>query len=268
MLHGSANDANVFGYQVSILTRSKERVLLSAIVASVLRTVFQSSPAPKSGCYCCSGIFSIATSKFQSSPAPKSGCYPFRPWLISPGRCFNPHPLQRAGATVGDQAPVVHISVSILTRSKERVLLELAIYTEYPDMFQSSPAPKSGCYMPALEIKINVFVFQSSPAPKSGCYASRRGLHVPFQVSILTRSKERVLRFSFSTDLPTRMFQSSPAPKSGCYYGTCSVLVCGKTFQSSPAPKSGCYDPGSPWVPPRISFNPHPLQRAGATSEE
>ncbi len=62
---------------VSILTRSKERVLRYDIDTGVVEIKFQSSPAPKSGCYGASMIMPSSSELFQSSPAPKSGCYAF-----------------------------------------------------------------------------------------------------------------------------------------------------------------------------------------------
>ena len=61
--------------KVSILTRSEERVQL-----------FGQAPG-------------VVVQVFQSSPAPRSGCNPTwaRPARRSPG--FNPHPLRGAGAT-------------------------------------------------------------------------------------------------------------------------------------------------------------------------
>ena len=63
------------------------------------------------------------------------------------------------------------------------------------------------------------------------------------------------------------MFQSSPARKGGCYVIRLSRWVLFSVFQSSPARKGGCYPDE---LPQRCilagSFNPHPPERAGATT--
>ncbi len=155
---------------VSILTRSKERVLHPRSRFRMILYLFQSSPAPKSGCYNLKLITPKKKSKFQSSPAPKSGCY--------------------SGTTD-------------TIKKRQR--------------FQSSPAPKSGCYVFPQSKMRNHREFQSSPAPKSGCYAEIPRDFCPIGVSILTRSKERVLHLSTAMSAAKTVFQSSPAPKSGCY---------------------------------------------------
>ncbi len=211
---------------VSILTRSKERVLqnrrqqncaiapcfnphpLQRAGATVyyclvrlttawydrIQTLFQSSPAPKSGCY------SVVIQRrrpgpgFQSSPAPKSGCYQrFQLELIGVIG-FNPHPLQRAGATLCPhrRAPYPTFQSSPAPKSGCYKKYRPRVIAEQP--FQSSPAPKSGCYTGCWRYGISRILFQSSPAPKSGCYVMAAFIDVIADVSILTRSKERVLR--------------------------------------------------------------------------
>ena len=84
--------------EVSILTRSEERVQLRAS-ASV-----------------------AAAAVFQSSPAPKSGCNFWQTVKETVDKGFNPHPLRRAGATRYSLGKGPKPSeVSILTRSEERV---------------------------------------------------------------------------------------------------------------------------------------------------
>ncbi len=107
--------------------------------------------------------------EFQSSPAPKSGCYAFIPddalqEFVSI--------LTRSKERVlhfGDGANLSNRIVSILTRSKERVLRHITGGEADGFRFQSSPAPKSGCYSAARKADGHE-KFQSSPAPKSGCY--------------------------------------------------------------------------------------------------
>ncbi len=65
------------------------------------------------------------------------------------------------------------------------------------EMFQSSPALKSGCYLANKKaLPVGRAEFQSSPALKSGCYPPTRlpAFGRPQFVSILTRPEERVLR--------------------------------------------------------------------------
>ena len=156
--------------EVSILTRSEERVQLRVRKGVECRYRFQSSPAPKSGCNlpefeACPecGMFQsspapksgcnwnlpggvVSVDRFQSSPAPKSGCnWENRP-VMSPLQSFNPHPLRRAGATKYRHEWCSTWDVSILTRSEERVQHGIRFSLGKSDKgFQSSPAPKSGC---------------------------------------------------------------------------------------------------------------------------
>ncbi len=106
---------------------------------------------------------------------------------------FNPHPLRRAGATTKTTAISTRISVSILTRSEERVQPGWGIGTTGVFWFQSSPAPKSGCNQLLTATAREEYKFQSSPAPKSGCNLNWKERSNAYgQVSILTRSEERV----------------------------------------------------------------------------
>ena len=145
----------------------------------------------------------LATSKrfqlFQSSAAPKNGCY----FLIAhqdtdSSKGFNPQPLRRTAATrctstnrmiislfQSSAAPKNgcyemyfdeqddHIPVSILSRSEERLLLGGIDTPEIRTRFQSSAAPKNGCYENPGVTVAGDNVFQSSAAPKNGCYADK-----------------------------------------------------------------------------------------------
>ena len=137
----------------------------------------------------------------------------FRPFVS-----FNPHRLRRAGATTGAAAGGTG-----------------------PGVFQSSPAPKSRCYIKHTPGPFEAARFQSSPAPKSRCYLGLFQPAVFTVVSILTGSEEPVL--PIGEHCAGRVgFQSSPAPKSRCYWAVGSL-----TFAPNPG------------------FNPHRLRRAGAT---
>ncbi len=136
----------------------------------------------------------ISVLMFQSSPAPKSGCYDQVHYLRRYLRRFNPHPLQRAGAT----QPIMNLfqvpGVSILTRSKERVLRE-----RLRPVFAA------------------VVCFNPHPLQRAGATSPVLSLAGIGRVSILTRSKERVLLMMYWSNARGLVFQSSPAPKSGCY---------------------------------------------------
>ena len=106
---------------------------------------------------------------------------------------FNPHPLRGAGATRHRRQGGRYSGVSILTRSEERVQRHGWRRIEFESMFQSSPAPRSGCNLRAAGRSCRGCRFQSSPAPRSGCNA-RLLVWNPIQ----------------------KKFQSSPAPRSGC----------------------------------------------------
>ena len=84
--------------------------------------------------------------------------------------------------------------------------------------------------------------FQSSAAPKNGCYMRLAAWNMDFiDVSILSRSEERLLLSSNLDTVASFRFQSSAAPKNGCYVGGLCDLIKGDRFQSSAAPKNGCY---------------------------
>ena len=142
----------------------------------------------------CHGNFSTSFPRFQSSPAPKSGCNEQNFW---PKQFIE--------------------SVSILTRSEERMQYLLNRWKGENEEFQSSPAPKSGCNICLTKLPGAVSVFQSSPAPKSGCNK------IAFTtLSILYCFNPHPLRRADAIGLVLCviaiwfMFQSSPAPKSGC----------------------------------------------------
>src|SRR3989344_4745705 len=84
-------------------------------------------------------------------------------------------------------------------------------------------------------------MFQSSPAPRSGCNPKLIEASPDRDVSILTRSEERVQRCGPCMPTPPNAFQSSPAPRSGCN-------LMERRFFEAPT-----------------CFNPHPLRGAGAT---
>ena len=144
--------------EVSILTRSEERVQPCPATSSSTNGGFQSSPAPKSGCNHDAFIVAPSSLGFQSSPAPKSGCNLHRR-QVCPVRVDvsiltrSEERVQRGAREVDDSAG----SVSILTRSEERVQPSLQSEAISAVVFQSSPAPKSGCNASIVHL-IGVFV--------------------------------------------------------------------------------------------------------------
>ncbi len=183
-----------------------------------------------------------------------------------PSNRFNPHPLQRAGATVRSRRPVSN-----------------------PLGFNPHPLQRAGATPSGERPAPRRKSFNPHPLQRAGATPRKAGERVVDQVSILTRSKERVLRHHSDSFAAMIEFQSSPAPKSGCYptatvwtrrtqsFNPHPLQRAGATrsssgmpysssrFQSSPAPKSGCYAPKMLLARQDRRFNPHPLQRAGAT---
>ena len=161
--------------------------------------------------------------------------------------CFNPHPPRGAGATKYYGYSETTLAVSILTRPEGRVLRSWHIGHDREHWFQSSPAPRGGCYLKsrlsAEELAVSILtrpegrvllkligrnhllnLFQSSPAPRGGCYKNALSVGHEYQnVSILTRPEGRVLRCVYAARTFLQMFQSSPAPRGGCYFSSCIV---------------------------------------------
>src|SRR3989344_3532631 len=204
---------------------------------------FQSSPAPRSGCNETplkrSELVvhvSILTrseervqrhswrriefeSMFQSSPAPRSGCN-YLPAI--------------------DAAERRH--VSILTRSEERVQLFSHESMNANATFQSSPAPRSGCNRCRRACHCGKTRFNPPPLRGAGATTDARMVRVSINVSILTRSEERVQL-------------------------VCAVIS-GRAFYVSILTRSE-ERVQQEFQPHRLSFrcfNPHPLRGAGATS--
>ena len=149
---------------------------------------FQSSPGPKTGCtprahQLCAGTV------FQSSPGPKTGCNRAAR-VASSCREFQSSPGPKTGCNRGAIAGAVMVDVSILTRPEDRVqktraprdwrfvsILTRPVDRVLPEHYRSSPPQ----------------MFQSSPGPKTGCTRRLRGFTDASNVSILTRPEDRVL---------------------------------------------------------------------------
>ena len=135
---------------------------------------------------------------------------------------FNPHPLRRADAITGYK--VKHAR----------------------DMFQSSPAPKSGCNARGDSCEFCQKMFQSSPAPKSGCNGNNANTSKQTQkVSILTRSEER-MQCTVNLDKVRTALGFNPHP---LRRADAIIHQGNNTFRY-------------------FGFNPHPLRRADAIALE
>ncbi len=232
---------------ISILIRPEGRMLLCVTLgATADSNVFQSSSAPRDGCYPgFSGQRSIsichfnphpprgtdATSTtaleiepdgiFQSSSAPRDGCYPVKKvphsWFADISILIRPE--GRMLPSVPIRVPWA-LCISILIRPEGRMLpastlsrhrlshfnphpprgtdaTRFTVSVSVPNEFQSSSAPRDGCYRKRRRITVtNTVPFQSSSAPRDGCYSVRTALRISFTV----------------------LFQSSSAPRDGCYF--------------------------------------------------
>ena len=188
---GDTVEAVQMGFNPHPLRGAGATLSLRAIRSASSR--FQSSPAPRSGCNETplkrSELVvhvSILTrseervqrhswrriefeSMFQSSPAPRSGCN-YLPAI--------------------DAAERRH--VSILTRSEERVQLFSHESMNANATFQSSPAPRSGCNRCRRACHCGKTRFNPHPLRGAGATTDARMVRVSINVSILTRSEERV----------------------------------------------------------------------------
>jgi len=207
--------------------------------------LFQSSSAPKSGCYPHVPARADGISGFQSSSAPKSGCY-------GNDRCrqrrssspFNPHPLRRADATRHRKARrCCGNALSILIRSEERML----------------PVAEAHAMAGAA---LSILIRSEERMLQSWVSAMR----CKDALSILIRSEERMLpwlarlhrvstspfnphplRRADATCMPerggTRCTSFNPHPLRRADATACSGVsdLHWSNFQSSSAPKSGCY---------------------------
>src|SRR5947208_3645426 len=109
--------------RVSILARPEERALHFFIAARRLGVVVVSILArPEARALPFAPIGSVQHSMFQSSPAPKSGRYRQPGSATCKRVCFNPRPPRRAGATYSVVAWAETGRVSILARPEERAL--------------------------------------------------------------------------------------------------------------------------------------------------
>ena len=227
--------------RVSILTRSGDRVQQGAARHGARQPEFQSSPGPETGCNSPRSSDSSGASKFQSSPGPETGCNPQQPG--SPRRCtrFNPHPVRRPGATLGDWDRTGLTVVSILTRSGDRVQRRLRPHRRALIRFQSSPGPETGCNVVSSCCRPHQCrCFNPHPVRRPGATLEVPAVLRHRHVSILTRSGDRVQPLE-SQVRPRGIHSFNPHPvrRPGATIGSLDTSSC--------------------------CFNPHPVRRPGAT---
>ena len=203
---------------------------------------------------------------------------------------FNPHPLRGAGATQQRAKARDTGDVSILTRSEERVQRCGPCMPTPPNAFQSSPAPRSGCNLMERRFFEAPTCFNPHPLRGAGATFWTRLLARNHNVSILTRSEERVqlsqISGGASTELVSILTRSEErvqrdADQHPGVRWHVSILTRseervqhhpdghrpeGWSFQSSPAPRSGCNSGCNPGDRDGVRTLELPLRGAGATA--
>ncbi len=225
---------------------------------------------------------------FQSSPAPRSGRYICRYGRDPETECFNPRPLRGAGATAAKVPPVHANKVSILARSEERALPAKPTATISVRWFQSSPAPRSGRYLRHMAFIVLARSFNPRPLRGAGATRCRIAAQAGLRVSILARSEERALLRFPARSAWCYCFNPRPLRGAGATRhdrgrrASQSVSILARSeeralrlvlrsfvhnskFQSSPAPRSGRYRQTLATTRSIPCFNPRPLRGAGAT---
>ena len=160
--------------------------------------------------------------------------------------CFNPQPPRRTAATL-----VIKLDLHV------------------PIGFQSSAAPKDGCYDRRWVDLDDFLKFQSSAAPKDGCYqVLQRQLFITSEVSILSRPEGRLLLSTGGQVVPIVGFQSSAAPKDGCYVSGATASTITLDWVSILSRPEGRLLRGVISKPRSAvaCFNPQPPRRTAATN--
>ena len=156
---------------------------------------------------------------------------------------FQSSPGAKTGCNGALVAAVDVQDVSILTRCKDRVQLGIGVDKLRHGVFQSSPGAKTGCNLdePLKRYRSDVSILtRCKDRVQRAFKASSWALKL---VSILTRCKDRVQRYR---SLSKRLSQSVSI------LTRCKDRVQRRTRARSTGPARG--------------FNPHPVQRPGATS--
>ena len=204
--------------------------------------VFQSSSAPKDGCYKTGDVTKTLSWVFQSSSAPKDGCY---------------YPMHLNTADYWFQSS---------SAPKDGCYLTIEVGMEARNLFQSSSAPKDGCYRSCRSMPPYHICFNPHP-PRRTDATRREGLCRRRSACFNPHPPRRTdATYAVTTSgIGTSLFQSSSAPKDGCYRESAMPVTPVMVFQSSSAPKDGCYwvCAGSPFC--SAGFNPHPPRRTDAT---
>src|SRR3989344_4117599 len=180
---------------------------------------------------------------FQSSPAPRSGCNYAVSRLYA---LLSVSILTRSEERVqrrAEQRFKRAFDVSILTRSEEQVQLEDAVARHHRlQCFNPHRLRGAGATSRDPGEQAAQGGFNPHPLRGAGATKERHGEGSAENVSILTRSEERVQPGKISTATQQSF-----------------------TFQSSPAPRSGCNGRHGRHADGGNRFNPHPLRGAGAT---
>ena len=182
---------------------------------------------------------------------------------VSP-QSSNPHPVRRLSATLnryGTGGDRVRFQSSPSPKT-ECYLIRQALNQICQKRFQSSPSPKTECYTLQRYFWLPPLVFQSSPSPKTECYQSeieRWSGH--YWVPILTQSEDWVLLLPMNAAL-IYFKSSNPHPVrrlSATSEMSQNELMQELTkFQSSPSPKTECYKQETEAIKAELKFQSSP----------
>ena len=132
---------------------------------------------------------------------------------------------------------------------------------------RSSPGPKTGCSPTLRPGRVGRGELRSSPGPKTGCSRHRgEWLHPGRRVAILTRSEDRVQRFtSWSNTLARFCCDPHPVRRPGAASAALIPCACPRSCDPHPVRRPGAAPP--PPAPPdgvTVRCDPHPVRRPGA----
>src|SRR3989344_2527837 len=157
--------------------------------------MFQSSPAPRSGCnYAVSRLYALLSVSILTRSEERVQRRAEQRFK----RAFDVSILTRSEERVQHPAPPVNKlpkAVPILPRPEERVQLKNVTVKVAQKMFQSSPAPRSGCNPGRFQPqRSRALRFNPHPLRGAGATGGMGATRTAEIVSILTRSEERVQR--------------------------------------------------------------------------
>ena len=228
--------------------------------------MFQSSPGAKTGCNVLWAQLQEKVFGFQSSPGAKTGCNALRTDSRGLSSRFNPHPVQRPGATIFEPSFLRSSLVSILTRCKDRV----------QHMFEPSFL-RSSLVSILTRCKDRVqrdYLLDAYPVRKLVSILTRckdrvqqgNDVHVTYgdSVSILTRCKDRVQPGGLIFGVKCCGFNPHPVQRPGATGLPFHQLLRNPCFNPHPVQRPGAT--GTLYIRTfGTGFNPHPVQRPGAT---